>query len=195
MTRARLPGPARGLAIGLLGGSFNPAHEGHRLVAETALRRLGLDAVWWVVARGNPLKSDHGDYAQRLASAQRLARGKSQRVTDIELQLDLTYTVDTLRTLRKIVPGGRFVWLMGADNLTGFHRWKDWEVVARTLPVAVIGRPGVRLSKSVPFTRKFAGAYLPERESRRLADMAPPAWTYIRVRENLTSSTALRATP
>ncbi|OYX30462.1 MAG: nicotinic acid mononucleotide adenylyltransferase, partial [Caulobacterales bacterium 32-69-10] len=117
MKRARLPGPAKGLAIGLLGGSFNPAHEGHLLVAETAMKRLKLDQVWWVVARGNPLKSDHGAYAARLASARTMARGAGMRVSDIEAQLGLTYSIDTLRALRKAAPETRFVWLMGADNL------------------------------------------------------------------------------
>lgn len=195
MTRPRLPGPANGLAIGLFGGSFNPAHEGHLLVAETALRRLGLDAVWWIVARGNPLKSDNGDYSARLASARSLASGPSLRVTDIEHQLGLTYSIDTLGALQKAAPRARFVWLMGADNLGSFNRWKDWEKIANTLPIAIIARPGARISKATPFARKFAAARLPEREARQLASRKAPAWVYIRVRENAASSTALRARP
>lgn len=193
MTRPRLPGPANGLAIGLFGGSFNPAHEGHLLVAETALRRLGLDAVWWIVARGNPLKSEHGDYGARLASARSLASGRSLRVTDIEQQLGLTYSIDTLGALQKAAPRARFVWLMGADNLASFHRWKDWEKIANTLPIAIIARPGAHISKATPFARKFAAARLPEREARQLATRQAPAWVYIRIRENAASSTALRA--
>lgn len=195
MKRARLPGPARGLAIGLLGGSFNPAHEGHLMVAETAMKRLKLDQVWWIVARGNPLKSDHGDYADRLASARTMARGAGMRVTDIEAQLGLTYSIDTLRALRKAAPEARFVWLMGADNLTGFPRWKNWQEIARSVPIAVIARPGARITRATAFARKFARDRLPEAEAAKLPYSDPPAWVYIRVRENSLSSTALRARP
>lgn len=193
MKRARLPGPARGLAIGLFGGSFNPAHEGHLLVAETALSRLGLDAVWWIVARGNPLKSEHGDYRARLASARKIARGSTMRVTDIEDQLGLTYSIDTLHALRRAAPEARFVWLMGGDNLADFHRWRAWEEMAMTVPIAIIARPGARISRPSQFTRKFAEARLPESRARELASQTAPAWTYLRTRENAVSSTALRA--
>lgn len=193
MIRPRLPGPAKGLAIGLFGGSFNPAHAGHLMVAETARRRLKLDQVWWVVARGNPLKSDHGDYAARLASARALARSPGMRVTDIETQLGLTYSIDTLRALQKAAPEARFVWLMGADNLAGFQCWKDWEEIARRVPIAVIGRPGARITRATAFARKFARHRLPEADAAHLPQSAPPAWVYIRVRESALSSTALRA--
>lgn len=192
MKRAALPGPARGLAIGLFGGSFNPAHEGHLLVAQTALRRLRLDAVWWIVARGNPLKSDHGDYETRLASARAMARGAAMRATGIEQELGLTYSIDTVRALLKAAPQTRFVWLMGADNLSGFHRWKDWKALAHALPIAVIARPGTRIVRASAFSRQFADAQLPEAAARDLANARAPAWTYIRVRENPVSSTALR---
>lgn len=192
MKRATLPGPARGLAIGLFGGSFNPAHEGHLLVAQTALRRLRLDAVWWIVARGNPLKSDHGDYETRLASARAVARGGAMRVTDIEQALDLTYSIDTVRALLQAAPQTRFVWLMGADNLSGFHRWKDWKALAHSLPIAVIARPGTRIVRASAFSRQFADARLPEVAAQDLANVSAPAWTYIRVRENPVSSKALR---
>lgn len=195
MKRARLPGPAKGLAIGLFGGSFNPAHAGHLLVAETARKRLKLDQVWWIVARGNPLKSDHGDYAARLASARVLARSPGMRVTDLEAQLGLTYSIDTLRALQKAAPEARFVWLMGADNLAGFQRWKDWEEIARRVPIAVIGRPGARITRATAFARKFARHRLPEADAAKLPHSTPPAWVYIRVRENALSSTALRARP
>lgn len=192
MKRARLPGPAKGLAIGLLGGSFNPAHEGHLLVAETAMKRLKLDQVWWVVARGNPLKSDHGAYAARLASARTMAQGAGMRVTDIEAQLGLTYSIDTLRALRKAAPETRFVWLMGADNLSSFARWKNWQEIACSVPIAVIARPGARITRATAFARKFARDRLPEAATASLPHAAPPAWVYIRVRENPLSSTALR---
>ncbi len=195
MNRIRLPGPASGLSIGLFGGSFNPAHEGHRLVARTALVRLRLDAVWWLVARGNPMKSEHGDYETRLRSAARLAGGRRMRVSDLERQLGLTYSADTISTLRRAVPQGRFVWLMGADNLRQFHRWKDWEAIALSVPIAIIGRPGSRISKATAFARRFASARLPEREAPCLAGRTAPAWVYLRARENSTSSTGLRARP
>ncbi|MGE6699151.1 nicotinate-nucleotide adenylyltransferase [Hyphomonas sp. NPDC076900] len=195
MIRPRLPGPAKGLAIGLFGGSFNPAHAGHLLVAETARKRLKLDQVWWIVARGNPLKSDHGEYAARLASARAIARSPGMRVTDLEAQLGLTYSIDTLRALQKAAPETRFVWLMGADNLAGFQLWKDWEEIARRVPIAVIGRPGARITRPAGFARKFARHRLPETSAAALSRASPPAWVYIRVRENPLSSTALRARP
>lgn len=193
MNRARLPGPARGLAIGLFGGSFNPAHAGHLMVAETALRRLRLDAVWFIVARGNPLKSDHGDFGKRFASASQLARSPRLHVSDMEERLGLTYSIDTIRKLQSSAPDARFVWIMGADNLHGFHRWKDWQDIAARLPVAVIARPGARISRSSAFARKFARARIPEALAPTLARRAAPAWVYLRVRENSVSSTALRA--
>lgn len=195
MIRPRMPGPAKGLAIGLFGGSFNPAHAGHLLVAETARKRLSLDQVWWIVARGNPLKSDHGAYAARLTSARAIARSAGMRVTDLEAQLGLTYSIDTLRALQKAAPDARFVWLMGADNLAGFQRWKDWEEIARSVPIAVIGRPGARITRATAFARKFARHRLPETSAAALSRAGAPAWVYIRVRENPLSSTALRVRP
>lgn len=192
MIRARLPGPSRGLAIGLFGGSFNPAHEGHLLVAETALKRLNLDAVWWIVARGNPLKSEHGNFSDRFASARKVARAASMRVTDIENQLGLTYSIDTVRALQSAAPEASFVWLMGGDNLPSFHRWKDWREMADRLPIAVISRPGARIIRPTPFTRKFSRARIPESRATDLARLQAPAWVYLRVRENPVSSTALR---
>jgi len=191
--RAHLPGPAAGQRIGLLGGSFNPAHDGHRHVAETALKRLRLDGVWWIVARGNPLKSEHGSFDERLASAAIAARGPGMHVTDIERQLDLTYFVDTLRALQATEPAAQFVWLMGADSAASFHLWKDWEEIAARVPIAVISRPGTRVSQALPFVRRFADARLPERDARTLPGHTAPAWVYLRAPGNAQSSTALRA--
>lgn len=193
MRRTTLPGPARGLAIGLMGGSFNPAHEGHLHVAETALKRLRLNAVWWIVARGNPLKSDHGSYADRIASARGIANRQKMYVSDIEVELGLTYSADTIATLQAALPSARFVWIMGADNLKTFHKWKDWEAIAARLPMAFIARPGARISKAAPFARKFSHARLRECDGPALARMAAPAWVYLRARESAASSTALRA--
>lgn len=193
MKRIRLPGPATGLSIGLFGGSFNPAHEGHQLVAKTALARLHLDAVWWLVARGNPMKSDHGDPAARLRSAEALTVGFRMRVSDVESRMGLTYSADTIRALRRAAPHTRFVWLMGADNVSRFHMWKDWKTIARCVPIAIIARPGVRISKATVFARQFARARLPERDAASLATRTAPAWIYLRARENSASSTRLRA--
>ncbi|MFA6218833.1 MAG: nicotinate-nucleotide adenylyltransferase [Erythrobacter sp.] len=130
--------------IGLLGGSFNPAHRGHRRVSLFALKALRLDAVWWLVSPGNPLKprGDMAPLAARFASAGRQARRAPIRVSAIERELGTRYTVDTLRVLRRRYPRCDFVWLMGADNLAQFHLWRDWRGIARTMPIAVIARPG-----------------------------------------------------
>ena len=163
MKRPRLPGPAAGRRIGLLGGSFNPAHGGHLHVAETAMRRLRLDAVWWIVARGNPLKSEHGSFAARLASAASVASASGMQVSDIEHQLGLTYTIDTIRTLQEAEPEARFVWVMGADSAASFHLWKDWEDIAARVPIAIVSRPGTR------FTRTTVSRPTVPRRARRCA--------------------------
>ncbi|NWG45279.1 MAG: nicotinate-nucleotide adenylyltransferase, partial [Alphaproteobacteria bacterium] len=132
------------MRIGLLGGSFNPAHAGHLHLSEIALARLGLHAVWWLVSPRNPLKApqDLARLEARLASARAMARHPRIKVTDIEARLGTRYTVDTLAVLRRRHPGVRFVWLMGADNMVGFHRWRRWRAIAAALPVAVLARPG-----------------------------------------------------
>jgi nicotinate-nucleotide adenylyltransferase len=193
LKRPRLPGPAAGRRIGLLGGSFNPAHGGHLHVAETAMRRLRLDAVWWIVARGNPLKSEHGSFAARLASAASVAGAPGMQVSDIEHQLGLTYTIDTIRTLQEAEPEAQFVWVMGADSAAGFHLWKDWEDIAARVPIAIVSRPGTRLTRTLPFAARFADARLPERDAAALPGHATPAWVYLRAPGNSLSSTALRA--
>jgi nicotinate-nucleotide adenylyltransferase len=133
-----------GPRTGLLGGSFNPAHRGHRKISLAAIAALGLDEVWWLVSPGNPLKPVEGmaPLPARVASARAAARRAPIRVTAIERELGTRYTIDTLRALRLRYPGRRFVWIMGADNLAQFHRWKDWRGFARTMPIAVFARPG-----------------------------------------------------
>jgi nicotinate-nucleotide adenylyltransferase len=140
-----LPARRRGGPVtGLLGGSFNPAHGGHRRVSLFAMDALALDEVWWLVSPGNPLKPALGmaPLAARLDSARRMARRARIRVTAIERDLGTRYTVDTLRKLLRRYPKRRFVWLMGADNLAQLHLWRDWRTIARLMPIAVIGRPG-----------------------------------------------------
>jgi nicotinate-nucleotide adenylyltransferase len=134
----------KGTAVGLLGGSFNPAHGGHRHISLEMLRRLKLDAVWWLVSPQNPLKPAAGmaPLAARLASARAIARHPRIRVTDVEARLDVSLTVDTIAALRALYPQVRFVWIMGADNLCQFHRWTAWRDIARAVPVVVAARPG-----------------------------------------------------
>jgi len=129
---------------GLLGGSFNPAHGGHRRISLFALEALGLDEVWWLVSPGNPLKPKAGmaPLAARVASAREQARRAPIKVTAIERDLGTRYTIDTLRALVRRYPRREFVWLMGSDNLAQFHLWRDWQDIARTMPIAVIARPG-----------------------------------------------------
>lgn len=193
MTHVTLPGPTRGLRIGLFGGSFNPAHSGHVHVAETAMKRLQLDWIWWIVARGNPLKRSHGDFEARMASARAVADKPCMIVTDIEAQLGLTYTADTLAAIVARAPQAHFVWLMGADNLVGFHLWENWQGIAQILPIAIVARPGVGPgARNSPFARRFARSRVPAAAARTLALTPPPAWTYLTAPLDPSSSTALR---
>jgi nicotinate-nucleotide adenylyltransferase len=189
------PPAARGQRIGLLGGSFDPPHEGHRHITLWALRALGLDAVWWLVSPGNPLKkTGPAEIARRVAACRALARHPRVRVTDIEARLRSRYTADTLDRLRAVYPGVRFVWLMGADNLAGFHRWDRWDDILRTTPVAALARPGGQISAGLaPAARRFAAARRPPAASRTLADARPPAWTLLTGPMSAQSSTAIRA--
>ena len=187
---------SRGMRVGLFGGSFNPAHEGHAHVAETALNRLRLDRVIWLVSPQNPLKSaaESASLASRLASARALARGPRMIVSDVEKRAGSHYTIDILRILKRRYPGVRFVWVMGGDNLNSLHGWRGWADILREMPVAVVARPGAEMkSRSSPAARRFAFARLSSREAPRLADHAPPAWLYLRGPFNFASSTALRA--
>lgn len=186
----------RGMRVGLLGGSFNPAHEGHAHVAETALARLRLDKVIWLVSPQNPLKSaaESASLKARMASARRQARGPHMIVSDVERRVGSRYTIDILRILKQRFPGVRFVWLMGGDNLNSLHGWRGWVNIMREMPVAVIARPGAEMkSRSSPAARRFAHFRLSSRESTKLARHRAPAWLYIRAPFNFASSTALRA--
>ena len=191
----RLPPP--GARVGLFGGSFNPAHEGHRQISEEALRRLGLDCVWWLVSPQNPLKSARGmaPLAERMASAPHMAAGNRRiLVTDLETLLGSAYTADTLKTLIRLLPRVRFVWLMGADNLIQVHHWQDWPQIFNSLPVAVFDRPTYSLGAlSGKAAHAFARYRLKERSARRLAEARPPAWVFIRCRLNPQSATEIRA--
>ena len=183
--------------IGLLGGSFNPAHRGHRYVSLQALRALKLDEVWWLVSPGNPLKagaSDMAPFRARLASARAMARHAPIRVTGIERRLKTRYTADTLVKLRRSFPKHDLIWLMGADNLDQFHRWERWRHIARTVPIAVVARPGydrhAHASEAMGWLRRFVR---PARQASRWAEWRLPALVILRFRPDRTSATSLRA--
>ena len=183
-----------GMRVGLFGGSFDPAHPGHALVAETALRRLGLDRLVWLVSPGNPLKPNApAGLSRRMASARAVARGPRMLVSDAEARIGCRYTIDTVRALKARYPGVKFVWIMGADSLLGFHRWRGWTELMGEVPMAIVTRPGSAIrSRLAPAARRFARARLPSSRARRLADAAPPAWTFLRAPWSYASSTALR---
>ena len=183
------------MRVGLYGGSFNPAHEGHAHVAETAKRRLNLDRVIWLVSPQNPLKASHetADLAHRMAGAQALAKGPGMIVSDVETRLGSAYTIDTVRALKRRFPGVKFVWIMGADSLASFHRWRGWVQIMQEGPVAVVSRPWISLkSRFSPAALRFARYRLPSTAALRLPDAKPPAWAFLFGRFNFLSSTALR---
>jgi len=191
----RLPPHAPGLRIGLFGGTFNPAHDGHRMASLTALRRLQLDRVWWLVTPGNPLKDNQAlpPLAQRIAQARALANHGHINVTGIEATLRTRYTADTLRQLMRRCPGVRFVWIMGSDNLANFHRWNEWRAIARMMPMAVIDRPGsTHRSIASPAANWMARWRLPENQGAALPVRTPPAWVFLHGRRSDLSSTYLR---
>jgi nicotinate-nucleotide adenylyltransferase len=192
---ARLPRLAPGMRIGLYGGSFNPAHPGHRHVSLLALRRLELDRVWWLVTPGNPLK-DRGDLAPtalRALEAEQIAAHPRIDVTTFEEDIRAFYTVDTLAYLRRRHPGVRFVWIMGADSLASFHRWRGWRRIARMMPFAVIDRPGWTL-KAVHArgAQALSGWRIHEAQAPVLANMKAPAWVFLHGPRSPLSSTAIR---
>ena len=184
------------IRTGLLGGSFNPAHGGHRRITLFALDALGLDEAWWLVSPGNPLKPRAGmaPLPARMASARRQARRAPIRVTAVERELGTRYTVDTLEALRRRWPGRRFIWLMGADNLAQFHQWKDWRAIARTMPIAVIARPGydgaALASPAMAWLRRYRRS---PASLRNRAGWSAPALVILRFDPDSRSATAIRA--
>ncbi|MGB0922601.1 MAG: nicotinate-nucleotide adenylyltransferase [Alphaproteobacteria bacterium] len=186
-------GPPCGQRIGLLGGSFNPAHEGHRYISLIALKRLQLDAVWWLVSPQNPFKDKGAPYAERLAGARALANHPRIRVSDFEKRHNTRYTIDTIKRLQQTHGQHRFVWLMGADNLSQFHRWKAADEIASRLPFAVIDRPGNTTALASRTAHKFARHRLDESDSAILATQTTPHWVFLHTRLHPASSTALRA--
>lgn len=182
--------------IGLLGGSFNPAHRGHRRISLAAIDALGLDEVWWLVSPGNPLKAEEGmaPYAARLASARRMALRAPIRVRDFEQRTGTRFTVDTVAALQKRYPHKRFIWLMGEDILPQFHRWKDWRKIVRMVTIAVIPRPGyagkARAARAMGWLRGFVR---PRRLVKNWTEWSAPAILLLRLPPDPTSATRLRA--
>jgi nicotinate-nucleotide adenylyltransferase len=182
---------------GLLGGSFNPAHRGHRRISLFARDALGLDEVWWLVSPGNPLKAgapDMAPLAARLASANRMARNAPIRPTAIEQRLGTRYTVDTLEKLVRRFPDRRFIWLMGADNLAQFHRWREWRRIARMVTIAVIARPGynrqAHAARTMGWLRPFVRS---PSQALNWTNWSPPALVLLRFRPDPSSATRARA--
>jgi nicotinate-nucleotide adenylyltransferase len=183
--------------IGLLGGSFNPAHRGHRRISLEAMRALGLDEIWWLVSPGNPLKEGAKDMAPfdaRLAWARRMAKGSRIRVSDFEQREGTRYTVDTVRRLKARHPRHRFIWLLGSDTLPNFHKWRDWRGLAREVPIAVIRRPGydsaAHAARAMGWLRRFVH---PSSQASHWTEWSAPAIIFLRLPPDPTSATAIRA--
>lgn len=192
---ARLPMVSPRMRIGLLGGSFNPAHAAHVEISLTALKRLGLDQVWWVVTSGNPLKkpSKLPRLSERVEAARKIANHPRIAVTGFPGETGSPYTVDLLTELKRRHPAVSFVWLMGADNLAEFRRWRSWQRIFETAPIAVLDRPGFRLkARASQAATRFQEFHVDESDAQGLARMTPPAWTIITHRLSPLSSTAIR---
>ncbi|MDT7530943.1 nicotinate-nucleotide adenylyltransferase [Sphingopyxis sp. SE2] len=180
---------------GLLGGSFNPAHGGHRAISLNAIDALGLDELWWLVSPGNPLKPKAGmaPLPARLGSAQRMARRAPIRATAIEAELGTRYTVDTLKRLVRRYPNRRFIWIMGADNLVQLPQWRDWREIARLMPIAVVARPGyndrAHARRAMGWLRRFVR---PADQKSHWTDWRPPALVFLRFSPDVRSATAIR---
>jgi nicotinate-nucleotide adenylyltransferase len=183
--------------IGLLGGSFNPAHRGHRRISIEAMSALRLDEVWWMVSPGNPLKQGAADMAPfeaRFRSAQRTARRARIRVSDFEQREGTRYTIDTARKLKRRYPQHRFIWLLGSDTLPNFHFWRDWRGLARELPIAVIRRPGYDSTARAAFAMGWLRRFVhPSSQARHWTGWSAPAIIFLRLPPDATSATAIRA--
>src|SRR3954451_19443543 len=185
------------MRIGLLGGSFNPAHRGHRRISLEAMRALGLDELWWLVSAGNPLKEgakDMAPFAARFASAEHLARHSRIRVSDFEQREGTRFTIDTVRRLKRRFPQDRFISLLGSDTLPNFHLWRDWRDLSREVPIAVIRRPGydsaAHAARAMGWLRRFVH---PSSQAKQWTEWSAPAIIFLRLPPDPTSATAIRA--
>lgn len=193
--RADMP-PARcGQCIGLLGGSFDPPHAGHVHITLEALKRFGLDRIWWLVTPGNPLKANGpAPLARRLEAARALMRHPRVTVTALEARLGTRFTAETLAVLQGLYPGVRFTWLMGADNLADIHRWEAWPTIFATVPVGVLARPGDPVwARTAKAARLHRAHRLPAASSQLLARSVPPVWCYLKMPMMDISSSEIRA--
>jgi nicotinate-nucleotide adenylyltransferase len=191
----RFPATASGMTIGLFGGSFNPPHDGHRLVAEIALKRLGLDQLWWMVTPGNPLKSTSEllPLAKRIELSEAIAPGPRVKVTAFEAAYKVRFTADSVALVKAHHRNVNFIWVMGADNLKSFHHWQSWRHIAEMLPIAIIDRPGSTLSYvSSKMALTYDYARVDEDDAVSLAHLKPPAWTLIHGPRSTLSSSAIR---
>ncbi|MDB2437976.1 nicotinate-nucleotide adenylyltransferase [Hellea sp.] len=182
-----------GLSIGLFGGSFNPAHQGHLHVAQCGLRELALDRIWWMVSPQNPLKPQQPSYESRVETVQALGLTPRMEISHIERDFGTNYTIDMIRTAQRRFPRNRFVFLMGADNFAQLPKWKDWQDIADRVPIAVIARPGDGLKPRLSKTAQMLADYrLPEEQSHILQYLQPPLWTFLTPPLNSLSSSAIR---
>jgi nicotinate-nucleotide adenylyltransferase len=194
-TRLVLPPYAQGMRIGLFGGTFDPPHEAHLAACLLAMKKLGLDRVWWLVTPGNPLKDkkELTPLADRIRAIKDFARDPRIVVTGFEEAIGSHYTFQTVSFLRRRCPGVRFVWIMGADNLRSFHRWQNWKGIARMIPIAVVDRLVPDLSATGGIAAQALGRWrVPESGVKTLPDRRPPAWAYLHGLKSGLSSTALR---
>ena len=191
-----IPFAEDGMAIGLLGGSFNPPHQGHLAISLLAMKRARLDRLWWLVSPGNPLK-DHSELEsleRRIKLCSGIANHPRIDITAFEANHKLGYTHDTLALLRRLRPRINFVWIMGADNLAGFHHWQNWRRIAAMMPFIVVDRPGSTLScRSAPAAIALARYRIDEDDAAMISRMRPPAWTFLHGPRSLISSTAIRS--
>jgi len=183
--------------IGLLGGSFNPAHRGHRRISLAAKEALGLDEIWWLVSPGNPLKEsvhDMAPFEDRFISAQKMARRAPIRASDFEQVEGTRYSVDTVRKLKLRHPEHQFIWLLGSDTLPNFHKWRDWRGLAREVPIAVIRRPGYASTAHAARAMGWLTGFVrPSSQARQWTDWSAPAIFFLRLPPDTTSATAIRA--
>jgi nicotinate-nucleotide adenylyltransferase len=193
--RQGLPYARAGRVVGLLGGSFDPAHDGHAHISREALKRFALDELWWLVSPGNPLKA-HGPapLEHRMARARMVMDHPRVKISDFEAQVGTRFTAETLRALIRIYPGVRFVWLMGADNLLEFDQWQDWRWIIENVPIGVLARPGQRIAaRHAKAADIYRSARLKGRQAPALAQGAAPRWCFVNVPMIDISSTEIRA--
>lgn len=191
--RQGFPVATRGMVVGLLGGSFDPAHEGHVHITREALKRMGLDQVWWLVTPANPLKARApASMAARMARAKAMMQHPRVKITALEARLGTRATIDTVTRLRALYPGVTFVWLMGADNLVQFHRWGRWRDILRSVAVGVLARPGAGVAARLSVAARAFRVHQVAR-GENLRDRAPPVWAFVNLPMTNASSTAIRA--